>query len=114
MEIRNERTDVSQRIGVPVGLPVLLHVFDVPAGSRVPLAHVAFVDAVDLPARWGSDVFVRQQELAETGIECKSVHAVSGRIHHHRAGSIDEVAGSDLIARLAAGNPEGIRRPCFL
>src|SRR5262245_6210341 len=100
MEIRNERTDISQRVRMSAVLPVFLNVFDVGARSVIPLAHVAFIDAVDLAAGWCLDVFVREEELAQTRVERKPVNTVSGGIDHDSAGSVNEVSGSNLVGPL--------------
>src|SRR6185503_670211 len=100
MEIRDERTNVSQRVRMSTILPIFLDVIDVRARPVIPLAHIALIDAVHLAARRSLDVFVREEELAQTGVQCESVNPVSGGINHDRAGSVNEVTGRNLIAPL--------------
>src|SRR6184192_3160957 len=107
MKICYQRTDISQAVRMPAILPVLFEIFDVTPRSRIPRMHVPFVDAVDLSAPGGTDVFVGKEELAQAGIQRKSMNAVSGRVNHHRARAIDEIARSDLVAALLQAIFEG-------
>ena len=42
------------------------------------------------------DILVREQKLADRGIEREPVHPAPGRIHEHRRRPVDDVAGGDL------------------
>src|SRR5687768_16080330 len=61
---------------------------------------VAFVDAVDSSSNGCPDVFVGKQKLAEARVQRKAVDPMARRIDHHRAGSINEVARSNLLDSL--------------
>ena len=41
---------------------------------------------------------MREQELADRRIECEAMYALPGRVHHHGAGSIDDVTRCNLPA----------------
>ena len=68
-----------------VVLAVFFQIIDVTPGTRIPLADISFVDAVNLASRRCRDIFMRQEEFAETRIERKSMHTMAGRVNHHRA-----------------------------
>src|SRR5215831_14074489 len=75
----------------------ILYVFNVSPGAFIPGMQVTFIDAVDLAARRRPDVFMGEKKLTETRIECESIHAMTGRVHHHRTRAINEVSSGNLV-----------------
>ena len=74
---------------------------DIPDHSVMPHIHVGFIDAVILTPRWHLNVRVREQKLAHTGIQCKTVHPTSGCQHKHSGAAIDHIPGRrQLMSRL--------------
>src|SRR6187455_1454152 len=70
---------------------------DVFAGALIPLLRVSLIDAVNFSSRSGLDIFVGEKKFSQAGVERKAVNALPRGVHHHRAGTVNEVSGSQLF-----------------
>src|SRR5690606_13260075 len=66
--------------------------------GRRPAVEVAVVDAVILRFVRDGHELVRQQKLANLRVQRKAVHAGAGRVDHHGARAIENIAGSHEFA----------------
>src|SRR5438128_1887560 len=96
VEIRDQRPDVAGVLGLDPPLAVL-EGRDDPLHRGSPAIPVALVHAVVLPHGGGRDVGMRQQELADRGVEGEAVHPLTRRVHEHRARAVEAVARGDLL-----------------
>src|SRR5215471_21438820 len=97
VEISDERSRVSRRVGTPRLGIFLLEVFSEGAHSRRPAADVAFIDGKPPAARWHPHRILRQKELAERGIEREQVHAIAAGVNQNRRRPEQDVSGRDLF-----------------
>src|ERR1041384_6735071 len=100
MDVGDERADVPRilRDHAPA-IAVLERAHDA-LDPRRPLVPVTLVDAIVGADVRRADVGVRQQKLADGGIEGEAVHALPRRVHEHRARTVQDVAGGDLRSAL--------------
>src|SRR6266849_9524655 len=70
----------------------------VTAGRREPLLPPTFIDAVGGATGRDANVLMREQELSDSRIQREAVHAITGCIDQERAGSVQRVAGRDLLS----------------
>src|SRR6266702_3759640 len=96
MEVCDERADVAGVLRLDLPLAVLERAHHA-LHRRGPAVPVAFVDAVVLADRGGGDVGVRQQKLADRGIEGEAVHPLSRGVDEHRTRAVQDVARRDLL-----------------
>ena len=102
MEIGDERADVAGVLGLNFSIAVLERAHDA-LHRRGPAVPVALVDAVVLADIGGADAGVREQELADRGVEREAVHALASGVDQHRARAVEDVPGRRLaIPRLQA------------
>jgi len=95
--VGDERADVPRTVGSAGLLVLLLDVFDVIPHALLPPQGVSFVDAVIRPALRQADVLMREQKLADAGIERETLHSPARRQHQHCATAIKGVPRSDLL-----------------
>src|SRR5438132_7903365 len=75
----------------------IFHELNVPPYAFIPELRIAFIDAVDLAPHRRPNIFVGKQKLTKARIERETVYPVPGRVDHHRARPINEIARSDLV-----------------
>src|SRR4051794_7465854 len=98
MKIADQRPDVAAVLG---GDPVTQIAFE-PSycglHSLIPAMEVALVDAVIAANPGADDPPVRQQKLADGGIEGESMRPLTGSVYQHGAGSVHHISGGHLLA----------------
>ena len=98
VEVRHERADVARRVR-PARRRVLgLHPLDVLLQAAAPRVVVALVGRVHAARLGRADAGVRQQELADRGVEREAVDARPSGVDQHRRGAVEDVARRDLLA----------------
>ena len=97
MRVSDHRPDIPERVRPVCRRVGLFEVLNIALHPLAPVAVVAFVEAVDLSSRRNPDVFMRKQELADAGIQCKSMNAVPCRVDEDGARAIDDITGRDLF-----------------
>ena len=89
VHVGDHAPDVARRVGRAAGGGGrVLDAVEVGEHGRVEVHRVALVERVDLPARRDADVRVREDEVAERGVERVAVHAAAGREDEVRRGAV--------------------------
>ena len=84
MDVGYERADVACVLRLDAATVAVLECGDDPLHAGRPLVPVTLVDAVIRADVRRTDVGVRQQKLADGGIEGEAVHALPRRVNEHR------------------------------
>src|SRR5213083_2496987 len=95
---RDQTSDVARVLRRDAStVPVLEGPHDTLDAGR-PLVPMALVHTVVLADVGRANVGMRQQELADRGVEREAMHALPRRVHEHRARAVQDVSGGDLRA----------------
>jgi hypothetical protein len=79
MDIANERSYVARRIAL------FLHRSNIFLKNRIPVIRVCLVEGVDLAPLRNTNIWVRQNKLANRWVQRKTLHSVTNRQHeNHR------------------------------
>ena len=94
VHVGHHRANVAKAVGLA---RVVLKVLDVVLKPRVPQALVALVDRVDGAAGGNAEVSLREDELANGGVEGEAVDLVADGEDEVRGGAVHGVAGGDEV-----------------